>query len=52
MCLCTQFRVQMSPPPTPYFPPLEPKHTKIGDEAIMTVIDDMVVQTMRETLED
>ena len=52
MHLCMHFGFQMPPPPTPHCPPLEPKHTDIGDEAIMIVVDNMVVQTVRETPED
>ena len=51
MCLYTHFGVHMLPPPTPHCPP-ERKHTDIGDEAMMTAITDMVVQIVRETLED
>ena len=52
MCLYTHFGFQMPPPPTPHSPSLEPEHTDLDDEAMMTTIADMVVQTVRETLKD
>ena len=52
MHLYTHFGVQMPPLPTPHCPPLKPKQMDIGDEAIMTVVANMVVQTMKETPDD
>ena len=44
--LYTHFGVQMPPPPIPRYLP-EPNHTYTGNEAMMTAIIDMVVQTMK-----
>ena len=50
--LYTHFGVHMPPLPTPHFPPPEPAHTYPNDKDMSNAIVDMVVQIVRETLED